>query len=121
MKIGKFNKSLFYFIIFSFALIIVVNIILKKEKFKNIFTFFFLKNFDKNSFITYKDQIFLKGKLINDYLSKIPDIYISDKKREKERLNSYFHLYYFDDDPILKNNLKKKLLSFASKLKKKKS
>ena len=64
MKIGKFNKSLFYFIIFSFALIIVVNIILKKERFKNIFTFFFVKNFDKNSFITYKDQIFLKGKLI---------------------------------------------------------
>ena len=120
MKIGKFNKSLFYFIIFSFALIIVVNIILKNERFKNIFTFFFVKNFDKNSFITYKDQIFLKDKLINDYLSKIPDIYISDKKREKERLNSYFHLYYFDNDPILKNNLKKKLLSFASKLKKKK-
>ena len=119
MKIGKFNKFLFYFIIFFFALIIVINIILKKENFRNIFASFLEKNFDKISFITYKGQKLLKSKLINDYLSKIPDIYISDKRREKERLNSYLHLDYYNNIPILKKNLKKKLLNFASKLKKK--
>ncbi len=68
-------------------------------------------------FTFYKGEKIFKSKLINDYLSKISDDYMYDKKIEKNKLDKYFNLLYFVDDDSIKYYLKKKLLDYVSTLK----
>ena len=61
----------------------------------------------------------MKSKLINDYLSKIPDIYKSDKEEERERFNMFYNLPFYSNDSIVQSKLKINFLKKISMLKNK--
>lgn len=76
-----------------------------------------------NEILYYSNEIFYKGKkvlkykLINQYLSKISDEYISDKIEEKIRFNKYYNLAIYSNNLNTKYILRAKLLKEISKLK----
>ena len=58
-----------------------------------------------------------KSKLINDYLTKISDEYITEKEIERNRLNTILNLAYINNESNIKNDLKSKYLKEISKMK----
>ena len=69
--------------------------------------------------INYRGEKIQKHKLFENYLSKINDIYKSDKDRERIRLSKYYNLYEYSNDTTIQSNLRTKLLETISKLKNK--
>ena len=68
--------------------------------------------------INYKGHKILKSKLIDDYLSKISEGYISEKKHERELFNNYYYLANFYNDSLIKTELREALLIEVSRIKK---
>ena len=86
--------------------------------------FFILKPYRKeflskcySNEIFYKGKKILKEKLINDYLGKISDEYISYKHEERIRFNKYYNLADCSNPLIFQSEIKTKILKEISKLK----
>jgi hypothetical protein len=78
--------------------------------------FFDAKKVNKLQLVSYKGNKILKSKLINDYLNKVSNSYLFYKQKERERIDEYLNLTdYFG---AKQSELKKKLLSFISKIRK---
>ena len=97
-----------YIIIFIFLTIIIL-IINRTEKDYYIY--------EQNK-IDYMGKKVKKEKLLNDYLSRVSDDYIDDKKEERKRFTLYYNLFKYSNNNSMKNKLKKNLLDEISRLKK---
>ena len=69
--------------------------------------------------ISYKGEKILKSTLINNYLSGVSDDYISEKAKERKRLNNYFNLAFYSNETFIHSELKKKFLEEISNIKNK--
>jgi len=68
--------------------------------------------------ISYKGEKVLKAKLLDDYLSKISDDYLSEKMVETKLFNEYYYLADYYEEPLIKSELKSKFLQYISRFKK---
>ena len=106
----QFLIILILLILFLFALIQFPNYKTKYQLNLNYLHF--------SDIINYKGEKVLKSKLLNDYLSKVSDNYLSEKNSERNLFNNYFYLADYKDDPLVKKNLKTKFIQHISKIKK---
>lgn len=115
MKIDKFYKYIFIFIL-SISFYIMISIISHEIPLDKQQNFFEVKKVNKLQLVSYKGNKILKSKLINDYLNKVSNSYLFYKQKERERIDEYLNLTdYFGSK---QSELKKKLLSFISKIRK---
>ena len=108
------NLRKYLFIILLPIFLIIILIIQMRnifEKSKNI-----RKIIYKNE-INYKGENILKSRLINNYLSKIPNNQYSDKEKERMRFNEYFNLADYSNEAKIQSELKNKFLKEISKMK----
>lgn len=68
--------------------------------------------------IIYKGKKYLKSNLINDFLSKISDDLLSEKREEMKKFNLYYNLADYSNDTMVKYKLKNLLLKEISSMKK---
>ena len=68
--------------------------------------------------LCYKGENVSKSKLLNDYLSKISDDYLTEKEVETQLYNQYYYLANYNNESLIKSKLKTKFLEYISRLKK---
>jgi len=112
---NKNNNNYKYPFIFICVLIYLIIILLIKQSKIHLRNSYITKK--KENIISYKGSKVIKSKLINDYLSKIPDKYIVDKEKERNRFNMFYNLEYYSDNLLIQSKLKDELLKEISKLK----
>ena len=100
------------YIIISIIFIILTIIVLRNNRTEKDY---YIYEQDK---IDYMGKKVKKEKLLNDYLSRVSDDYIDDKKEERKRFTLYYNLFKYSNNDSMKNKLKKNLLGEISRLKK---
>lgn len=108
-------KNLFIFIFFLLYLYIYIFFFEKKIHNSESNNFFY-EQMNINE-INYKGEKILKSNLFKDYLSKISDDYLADKKGERNRLNLFYNLSYYSNNLETQFELKTKFLNEISKYK----
>ena len=68
--------------------------------------------------LSYKGENISKSKLLNDYLSKISDDYLTEKEVETKLYNHYYYLANYNNESSIKSKLKTKFLEYISRIKK---
>ena len=114
-------------ILYSIILIIIICIFIififnKRSNYGILNLLFFIKKSSQlySNEINYKGKKILKSKLLENYLSGIPDIYISEKNAERKRFYERYYLADYSTESTIKKLLKSKFLDYISKKKHKK-
>ena len=102
-----FKKKYEYYFIIIFLLIYTIFIPTKLIKYF-VNKIFIPRNIYCSNETFYKGEKILKTKLIHDFLSKISDKYIIEKKVERNKLNKLFNLSYYSNDLFIQSELRAK-------------
>ena len=116
MKKHIYNNYI-YVIIIAYSSIIIIYILLKTNKVEITSLKIYFKKKLYSDIINYNGEKLLKSKLLDNYLSGIPDIYLDEKNQEKKLFNEYYYLDDYSNDPTIKKELRSKFLEFISKKK----